>query len=116
MVLNAALLFTDIVDSTSTTQRLGDEGAAALWKEHDRRARVLLRQHNGREIGRSDGLLMSLKSSKRASAADRPGVTCYGCTVTTVNGINRTLPAHSRTIEKRFKRRIGTRQVSAPTT
>ena len=58
MAPTAALLFTDIVDSTSTTQRLGDEGAAALWNEHDRRARVLLRQHNGREIGRSDGLLM----------------------------------------------------------
>jgi class 3 adenylate cyclase len=36
MVPNAALLFTDIVDSTSTTQRLGDEGAAALWTEQVR--------------------------------------------------------------------------------
>jgi len=67
MVPNAALLFTDIVDSTSTTQRLGDEGAAALWKEHDRRARVLLRQHNGREIGRSDGLLMLFEAAADAA-------------------------------------------------
>src|SRR5882672_7615028 len=57
MVANAALLFTDIVDSTLITQRLGDERAAALWSEHDRRARSLLREHKGREIGRSDGLL-----------------------------------------------------------
>jgi len=57
MVANAALLFTDIVDSTLITQRLGDERAAALWTEHDRRARSLLREHKGREIGRSDGLL-----------------------------------------------------------
>jgi len=67
MVPNAALLFTDIVDSTSTTQRLGDEGAAALWKEHDRRARVLLRQHNGREIGRSDGLLTLFEAAADAA-------------------------------------------------
>ena len=43
-----ALLFTDAVDSTLTTQRLGDERARALWTEHDRRARVLLRSHHGR--------------------------------------------------------------------
>ena len=67
MVPNAALLFTDIVDSTSTTQRLGDERAAALWKEHDRRARDLLRQHNGREIGRSDGLLMLFEAAADAA-------------------------------------------------
>ena len=64
MVPNAALLFTDIVDSTSTTQRLGDERAAALWNEHDRRARNLLRQHNGREIGRSDGLAYAVRGSR----------------------------------------------------
>ena len=58
MAADAALLFTDIVDSTLTTQRLGDERAADLWTEHDRRARNLLRLHRGREIGRSDGLLM----------------------------------------------------------
>ena len=67
MVPNAALLFTDIVDSTSTTQRLGDERAAALWNEHDRRARNLLRQHNGREIGRSDGLLMLFEAAGDAA-------------------------------------------------
>ncbi len=67
MVPNAALLFTDIVDSTSTTQRLGDDGAAALWTEHNRRARNLLRQYNGREIGRSDGFLMLFEAAADAA-------------------------------------------------
>src|SRR4029078_2251982 len=67
MARNVALLFTDIVDSTSTTQRLGDEGAAAIWTEHNRRARDLLRQYNGREIGRSDGLLMQFEEAADAA-------------------------------------------------
>ena len=67
MAADATLLFTDIVDSTSTTQRLGDERAAALWSEHDRRARGLLRQHRGREIGRTDGLLMLFESAADAA-------------------------------------------------
>lgn len=67
MTPNAALLFTDIVDSTSTTQRLGDERAAALWNEHNRRARNLLRQYKGREIGRSDGLLMLFEAAADAA-------------------------------------------------
>ena len=54
----AALLFTDIVDSTMTTQRMGDGPALALWTEHDRRARDLLRRHRGREIDRADGFLL----------------------------------------------------------
>src|SRR5688572_9314020 len=63
----AALLFTDIVDSTLTTQRLGDERAAALWENHDRRARDLLRQHHGREIGRADGFLLLFESASDAA-------------------------------------------------
>ena len=53
-----ALLFADIVDSTQTVQRLGDVAAAAIWEEHDRRARALLASCNGREIDRSDGFLL----------------------------------------------------------
>ena len=63
----AALLFTDIVDSTLTTQRLGDERALALWTEHDRRARDLLRRHNGREIDRADGFLLVFDSTADAA-------------------------------------------------
>ena len=36
-----ALVFTDLVDSTEWAQRFGDQRAAALWAEHDERAREL---------------------------------------------------------------------------
>ena len=54
----AALLFTDLVDSTGLVERVGDERAAQLWAEHDRRARELLAVHHGREIDRSDGFFL----------------------------------------------------------
>lgn len=53
-----ALLVTDIVDSTLVAERLGDASMAALWREHDRRARDLLAQWKGREIDKSDGFLL----------------------------------------------------------
>ena len=53
-----ALLVTDIVDSTLAAERLGDASMAALWREHDRRARDLLAQWKGREIDKSDGFLL----------------------------------------------------------
>ncbi|MEO8925401.1 MAG: tetratricopeptide repeat protein [Caldimonas sp.] len=61
-----ALLFTDIVDSTRLVERLGDAAAAALWTEHDRRARQLLPE-KGQEIDRSDGLFL-LFDDVRAAA------------------------------------------------
>ncbi len=53
-----ALLITDVVDSTALVQRLGDTAAAALWSEHDRRARALLAPLGGLEIDRSDGFFL----------------------------------------------------------
>ena len=53
-----ALLFTDLVESTALVERLGDERAAQLLAEHDRRARELLALHGGREIDRSDGFFL----------------------------------------------------------
>jgi predicted ATPase/class 3 adenylate cyclase len=53
-----ALLFTDVVDSTLLTQRLGDARARSLWTLHDRGARAALRRHRGREIDRSDGFFL----------------------------------------------------------
>ncbi|HEX6361799.1 MAG TPA: hypothetical protein VFZ93_02500, partial [Albitalea sp.] len=53
-----ALLITDIVDSTRLVERLGDADAAALWTAHDRLARDLLRGLHGREIDKTDGLLL----------------------------------------------------------
>jgi predicted ATPase/class 3 adenylate cyclase/predicted negative regulator of RcsB-dependent stress response len=61
------LLLTDIVDSTRTTQQLGEGPAIALWAEHDRRARDLLRRHRGREIDRADGFLLLFDTAANAA-------------------------------------------------
>jgi predicted ATPase/class 3 adenylate cyclase/uncharacterized protein HemY len=57
-MIERALLFSDIVDSTKMVERLGDERAAALWAEHDRQARALLARHDGIEVDRSDGFFL----------------------------------------------------------
>ncbi len=53
-----ALLLTDVVDSTQLAERLGDAAAAELGAAHDRVARDLLRAWHGREIDKTDGMLM----------------------------------------------------------
>ncbi len=53
-----ALLLTDIVDSTKLTEQLGDAATAALWTLHDRVARDLLPPWRGREIDKTDGMLL----------------------------------------------------------
>jgi tetratricopeptide (TPR) repeat protein/class 3 adenylate cyclase len=52
------LLVTDMVDSTKWTQELGDERMAALFQLHDRVARDLLDEYEGREADRTDGFLL----------------------------------------------------------
>ncbi len=52
------LLFTDVVDSTSVVERLGDARAAEIWATHDRQGRALLVRHRGREIDRTDGFFL----------------------------------------------------------
>jgi predicted ATPase/class 3 adenylate cyclase len=61
-----ALLVTDVVDSTQLSERLGDVASAALWAEHDRIARELLRQWRGSEISRTDGMLLLFGSADDA--------------------------------------------------
>lgn len=52
------LLLTDLCDSTALVERIGDNAAAALFREHDHLV-VKLQQHwRGRLIDRSDGLLL----------------------------------------------------------
>ena len=63
-----ALLFTDVVDSTTMVTRMGDEKAAAIWAEHDRRARRLTVLHRGKEIDRSDGFFLIFASVADAAA------------------------------------------------
>ncbi|MEE9128765.1 MAG: adenylate/guanylate cyclase domain-containing protein [Phycisphaerales bacterium] len=52
------LLVTDLVDSTSLVDRLGDAKAASIFSQQDRLARDLLKTHGGQEIDKTDGFLM----------------------------------------------------------
>ncbi|WP_144897544.1 putative peptide modification system cyclase [Luteimonas cucumeris] len=52
------LLLTDLCESTSLVERLGDALAAALFREHDRLVLELQQRWRGRLIDRSDGLLL----------------------------------------------------------
>jgi predicted ATPase/class 3 adenylate cyclase len=63
-----ALLLTDVVDSTKMAARIGDEAMAALWAAHDRVARDLLPLHGGREIDKTDGMLLMFDSAAPAVA------------------------------------------------
>ena len=63
-----ALLLTDLVDSTQLAASIGDAAAAALSAAHDRVARDLLRQCRGREIDKTDGMLMLFEQVRDAAA------------------------------------------------
>ena len=53
-----ALLLTDVVDSTQLAQKIGDSAMAEIWAAHDRIARALLEPWHGREIDKTDGMLL----------------------------------------------------------
>ena len=53
-----ALLLTDVVDSTELSEALGDAAMAGVWTAHDRVARDLLPHWRGREIDKTDGMLL----------------------------------------------------------
>ncbi len=55
------LLLSDLVDSTKLIEKLGDEHAARIFGRHDRLARDILKENDGREIDKSDGFLMLFK-------------------------------------------------------
>lgn len=61
-----ALLLTDVVDSTKLTEQLGDRAMAEAWAAHDRAARDLLPRWRGREIGKTDGMLLLFDSASAA--------------------------------------------------
>jgi len=54
-----AIVFLDIINSTKFVQRNGAKNAAAWFQVHDKLARSLVYKHNGREIDRSDGFMLS---------------------------------------------------------
>jgi class 3 adenylate cyclase len=61
------VLFTDIVDSTVMTERIGDEGALALLQIHDQIVRAALAATNGREIKHTgDGIMAVFTSAALA--------------------------------------------------
>lgn len=61
------VLFTDIVDSTTLTQRLGDDAAMALLDVHDRIVRDALSAARGREVKHTgDGIMASFFSTVAA--------------------------------------------------
>ena len=61
-----ALLLTDVVDSTQLSQRIGDAEMARLWVAHDRAARDLLPVWHGREIDKTDGMLLLFDAASDA--------------------------------------------------
>ena len=61
-----ALLLTDVVDSTKLSLRVGDAEMARLWVAHDRAARDLLPVWHGREIDKTDGMLLLFDTASNA--------------------------------------------------
>jgi class 3 adenylate cyclase len=58
-----AILFTDMEGSTRLTQRLGDAGAMAVLRAHDRIVREALGRHGGSEVKHTgDGLMAAFPS------------------------------------------------------
>ena len=66
------VLFTDIVESTSMTQRFGDEAALAMIEVHDRIVRQALAATSGREVKHTGDGIMAVFVS--AAAAIRCGI------------------------------------------
>jgi len=63
-----ALLLTDVVDSTQLAATIGDDAMAQAWAAHDRVARDLLQAHGGREIDKTDGMLLMFDAAAAALA------------------------------------------------
>jgi predicted ATPase/class 3 adenylate cyclase len=61
-----ALLLTDVVDSTKLSEALGDRAMAEVWTAHDRVARDLLPVWRGREIDKTDGMLLLFEAAADA--------------------------------------------------
>ncbi len=61
------ILFTDVEGSTALTQRLGDEKAREVLREHERIVREALKAHGGTEIKTmGDGFMASFGSATKA--------------------------------------------------
>lgn len=64
-----AVMFTDIVESTAMTERLGDVRALEMIRSHDSLTRRALADHGGREVKHTgDGIMASFQSVPSAVA------------------------------------------------
>jgi class 3 adenylate cyclase len=62
-----AIMFTDMVDSTKMTTRLGDRRSTELVRAHDSIVRRCLNRHGGREVKHlGDGIMASFSSTTEA--------------------------------------------------
>jgi class 3 adenylate cyclase len=62
-----AVLFTDIEGSTRLTQKMGDDGAMTILREHDSIVRTALRLNEGSEVKHTgDGIMASFASVTKA--------------------------------------------------
>jgi class 3 adenylate cyclase len=69
-VVTATILFTDIVDSTAQTARLGHRKWTGLAADHDAMIRATLHRYRGREVKTTgDGFLATFDASTRAVRA-----------------------------------------------
>ncbi len=67
-----AIMFTDIVDSTGMTSRLGDERAVEMIRAHDAIVRRALKDRRGREIKHTgDGIMASFDDTGAGVACAR---------------------------------------------
>ncbi len=88
------ILFTDVEGSTALTQRLGDEKARALLRQHERIVREALKAHGGSEVKTmGDGFMASFSSATKA----------LECTI----AIQRAFAEHNESAEEPIKVRIG---------
>jgi class 3 adenylate cyclase len=81
----ATILFSDIVDSTRTLERLGDHAWTRVLREHNERVRAAIDRFRGREIvSTGDGFLALFNGAAkavRAAALMDPAVTDLGIRV-----------------------------------
>jgi len=89
-----AVLFTDIADSTSLTQRLGDARAMRIVRDHDEIVRRAIEARGGQVVKHTgDGIMASFLSVTRA--------------LETAAAMQRELAEHDRDVPVPFKVRVG---------
>ncbi|MCC8537406.1 putative peptide modification system cyclase [Xanthomonas axonopodis pv. poinsettiicola] len=91
------LLLTDLCDSTALVERIGDNAAAVLFREHDRLVLKLQQQWRGRLIDRSDGLLLLF---------DRP-IDGLGFALDYARGLKAMSESHAQTLRARQGLHVG---------